>query len=81
VPCDAQEDAHCPYDPSPGFDGHLDWRNRSAVWFFERWQVIGERAWDLLPPLSESQRYLLTEQLACLAHLVATHNRAPDERA
>ena len=77
VPCDTV--GTCPYDPSPGFDGHLDPRNSMAVWFYKHWQTLGDSAFQMLPDMSQTKRLLLLEQLTCLHQMVKAQSQEAND--
>jgi hypothetical protein len=54
----------CPYDPSPGREGHLHPDNVLAVYVWERLRTVGPQVLDMLHlDLTPTQSRLLVEQL------------------
>jgi hypothetical protein len=67
VPCD-DEDAGCPYDPSPGAEASLSPDTFRALWLWQRVQALGPLALELCAwELTPSEADMLTEQLYELA--------------
>ena len=65
MPCET--DRGCPYDPSPG-DAELAPENVLAMHVWERLQLLGAAAWEVIHvELSPADADLLGEQLAMIA--------------
>lgn len=75
MPCELSGECFLP-EPSPGFEGRLLPENYRAAHFWTRWEILGDRIFDLYPlHVEEEEAHLFVEKL----YTLKTHKAAIDK--